>query len=85
MNVIADLALACPPSSRALRDLLLGIAYPGEPAEGSTTLSDAFAVALRRNRNAVQTMIETRLSVDRKTLPDYYRLYFGIKRTRELG
>ena len=66
------------PMSTELRDLLLGIAYPGEPVDSAATLGDAFAVALRADRRAVETLLATRLSVDPASLPDYYRLYFSM-------
>jgi hypothetical protein len=66
------------PRSADLRDLLLEIAYPGEAGDSATTLGDAFAVALRADRRAVEALLASRLSVDLASLPDYYRLYFSM-------
>jgi hypothetical protein len=66
------------PGSTALRDALLEIAYPGEPVESRTSLNDAFAVAVKTNRNAVRTLFDKRLSVSPESLADYYRLYFSM-------
>jgi len=66
------------PTSTSLRDALLEIAYPGEPVEARTSLNDAFAVALKRNRDAVRALFDNRLSVAPDSLADYYRLYFSM-------
>lgn len=66
------------PSSAELRDLLLQIAYPGEEVDKKTSLSDAFAVAVSRNRGQVQTLFEDRLSFAADSLPVYYRLFFEM-------
>lgn len=66
------------PSSTALRDALLEIAYPGEPVEPRTSLNDAFAVALKGDRGAVRALFDSRLSVAPDSLADYYRLYFSM-------
>jgi hypothetical protein len=52
------------PTATDLRDALMGIAYPGEPVESRTSLSDAFAVAARRDRELVRLLFDQRLSVD---------------------
>jgi hypothetical protein len=66
------------PSSSQLRDLLLGIAYPGDALDESATLGDAYAVALRADRAAVVDLLTSRLSIRPDSLPDYYRLYFSM-------
>ncbi len=66
------------PSATRLRDALMEIAYPGEAVETRTSLSDAFAVALPRNRDAVRALFDRRLSVDPGSLSDYHRIFFSM-------
>lgn len=66
------------PSAMALRDALMGIAYPGEPVEARTSLSDAFAVAMRRDREAVRLLLDRSLSVNPGSLSDYHRMFFSM-------
>ena len=66
------------PTTTSLRDALMGIAYPGEPVESRTSLSDAFAVATRRDQELVRLLFDQRLSVDPGSLSDYHRIYFSM-------
>lgn len=66
------------PGSTELRDLMFEIAFPGEALETDTSLGEAYAVALRRNRNKVRTLLETRLSVGPDTLPSHFGVYFNL-------
>ena len=64
------------PGTVALRDALHNVAFPTVPVDHTTTLGDAFSVALRRNAGATRGLLENRLSVDPASLPEYYRLYY---------
>src|SRR5438128_1423973 len=66
------------PSSNELRDMLLEIAFPGEPPDPETSLGEAYSVALKRNRNSLRKLLETRLSLAAETLPELFNLYFNL-------
>ena len=66
------------PGSTELRDLLLEIAFPGERPDPETSLGEAYSVALKRNRNSVRGLLETRLSLSPDTLPELFHLYFNL-------
>jgi hypothetical protein len=63
---------------RELREELWKIPYEGQPFDPDATLGELYAVAQRRNRPALVTLLEQRFSVSPDTLPDYYRTFFAM-------
>src|SRR6266699_812511 len=70
------------PLSRELRDSLWNIAFPGDPVDGRSTLGDTYAVAVRQHQSAVGDLLERTLTVDPRTLPEFYAHWFSFPWTR---
>ncbi len=66
------------PSSKDLTAECWKLAFPDEPFDGSAVLGDAFFAARRRDPKALSQVINKRLSVDTRSLPDLYRVWFSI-------
>jgi hypothetical protein len=66
------------PVGAALAKEIWKIAFPEKPYEDGSALGDIFAVALVRNKTALQTHLAERLSVDPVRLPDYYRTWYAL-------
>lgn len=65
-----------PLGTQLARDLW-GIAFPGSPFEDGSRLGEIYAVALNKNRPALQRYLTERLSVDSSRLPSYYSAWFS--------
>lgn len=64
------------PSASDLKEEIWKLCYPSDPFDPSASLGDLYAAGLRRHRSNLVRLLETRLSVDPDSLPDYYRSYF---------
>lgn len=64
------------PSTTELRDALHAIAFPGDPLDPDAAIGDTFSVAMSQNQHDTRALLESRLSVDPKSLPEYYRYFY---------
>lgn len=65
------------PTVTALKQELWAISFPGQVIEPEATLGELYSIALRRNKPALHKLIQTRLSVDPESLPDFYNVLFN--------
>ena len=66
------------PSPRELAERLFSLLYTGQDFEDGTSLGELYAVAVKRDPRAVQTLLARHLCVDPNSLPEYYRTYFSF-------
>jgi hypothetical protein len=66
------------PSSPELKREIWELCYPGEEYDDSSSLGDLYAAALRRKRSELEDLLQTRLTVDPASLPEYYRIFFNF-------
>ena len=66
------------PSPRELAERLFLLLYTGQDFEDGTSLGELYAVAVKRDPRAVQTLLARHLCVDPNSLPEYYRTYFSF-------
>jgi hypothetical protein len=66
------------PSSKQLTEELWKIAYPGEQYDVSTRLGDAFFAAKQHSSKQTLEYIRSRLSVDARNIPDFYKTWFSM-------
>ncbi len=66
------------PSSRELVRLLWPIAMPSGSMDPSASLSDTFFAAVQNNIREVKKVMQQHFTVDYRTLPDWYELYFKL-------
>jgi hypothetical protein len=66
------------PSGEGLRRELWDLCFGGSPFDPTASLADLYAAALRLRAADLQSLLQRRLTVDPESLPDYYRVYFGL-------
>jgi hypothetical protein len=66
------------PSGEGLRRELWDLCFGGLSFDPAASLADLYAAALRLRGADLQRLLQRRLTVDPASLPDYYRLYFGL-------
>ena len=66
------------PDTRELAERLFSLLYTGQDFEEGASLGELYAVAVKRNPHAVQTLLARHLCVDPDSLPQYYRTYFSF-------
>lgn len=66
------------PSSRRLTEELWELSFPGEPCDSTVKLGDAFFAAKRSSASQTASHLQSRLSVNSATIPDFYRTWFSI-------
>ncbi len=66
------------PTGSELAEEIWHLCQPDRPFEPGNTLADLFQLALRQRRTALETLLRARLTVDSRTLPDFYRVYFAL-------
>jgi hypothetical protein len=66
------------PSSTELRDEIWRLCYPGEAPDLYSSLGDVYQHALKINPKGLRALIDTRLTVDSRSLPPWYRNYFAL-------
>ena len=57
---------------------MFSLLYTGQDFEEGASLGELYAVAVKRNPHAVQTLLARHLCVDPDSLPQYYRTYFSF-------
>lgn len=65
------------PLGSELKELLWELAFPGDPIDESS-LGEVFDVAVRQKQSQVGELLRERLTVNRESLPEYYRTYLEI-------
>ncbi|MEQ1885178.1 MAG: SIR2 family protein [Bryobacteraceae bacterium] len=66
------------PSSGELKREIWTLCYPDQPFDESSSLGDLFAAALRKRRADLVQLLQSRMTVNPDSLPDYYRLYYDF-------
>lgn len=66
------------PGYRELVGLLWPIAMPGEDPDPNASLPDTFFAAVQNDAREVKKLMQQQFSVDYKTLPDWYEIYFKL-------
>jgi len=63
------------PIGRELKEAIWPHAFPSSPFNDSETLGEVFEVAQRQNRNALKATLESRLTIDPTSIPNWYHPY----------
>lgn len=66
------------PDSRQLTEELWMITFPGEKCDTGTRLGDAFFAAKQHSSGRTLEFIRSRLAVDARTTPDFYKTWFSL-------
>src|SRR5262249_47513976 len=66
------------PSSYELKRELWEFCYPGQPYDDSSSLGDLYGAALRQKKNALASLLQSRLTINPETLPEYYLALFNF-------
>lgn len=66
------------PSSRSLTEELWKLAFPDKPYDADSRLGDTFFAAKRHSASQTAAYLNSRLSVDSITVPDFYKTWFSI-------
>ena len=66
------------PSSNQLTEEFWHLAFPGEPYDPTTDLGDAYFAAKQSRGGDLLRHIQSRLSVQSETLPEFYRTWFSL-------
>jgi len=70
------------PSSGELKRELWVLCYPDQAFDESSSLGDLFVAALRKRRAELVQLLQSRMTVDPDSLPEYYRLYYDFPWSR---
>jgi len=66
------------PSSKDLKRELWQLCYPGEDYDDSSSIGDLYGAALRLKKTDLSNLLQSRLTVDPDTLPEYYLSLFNF-------
>lgn len=70
------------PDSKQLSNELWQIAFPDQDYDSTAHLGDTFYSAKQRGFNRTSGLISSRLSVDSRSLPEFYKIWFSVPWTR---
>ncbi len=66
------------PSSYDLKRELWQLCYPGEPYDDSSSIGDLYGAAMRLKKSDLTTLLQSRLTANPETLPEYYLALFNF-------